>query len=104
MRIQWKLLLLISLVLVGTTSAVIWKSRALLVKDKLGSLADSSTKQLAPFKRLVKERLDEQKTRLVTFATSRASLGAGRARLPDGFDAVALMKFSPADGQWAQDW
>lgn len=102
MRIQVKLALLVFLVLTGTISAVIWKTRALLIQDKLGFIADSSMKQVAPLKRLAQERLDDQKSRLVKFAAGRASAGAGRLKLPGDYDAVALVQI--AHSQWTTNW
>lgn len=131
MRIQWKILALVFLVLIGTISAVLWKSRSIIVKDKLSFVADASMKQMAPFKRLVKERLDEQKSKLVRYAGSRVANAAvtvpngapsnniainNRARLPEGIDAVALVQLTstggssansvsnPAANQWAPLW
>lgn len=104
MRIQLKILILVSLCFVGTISAIVWKTRTLLVKDRISLIADSSMKQIAPFKRLVKERLDEKKSKLVQYASSRAGSGAAVAHIPDDFEAVALMQFSTATQQWAPVW
>ena len=105
MRIQMKLALLVFLVLTGAISAVVWKTRALLVQDKLGFIADSAMKQVAPLKRLTQERLDEQKGRLVKFAAGRASLGAGRMKAPVDYDAIALVQLtSNQPNQWSPTW
>jgi signal transduction histidine kinase len=104
MRIQAKLTLLVFLVLVGTISAVVWKTRALLVQDKIGFIADSSMKQIAPLKRLAQERLDEQKARMVKFATGRASLGAGRMKLPTGYESIALVQLQGTEQQFSPSW
>lgn len=103
MRIQTKQLLLVFLVLLATISAVVWKSRALLIKDKLNFIADSSMKQIAPLKRLVQQRLDEQKSKLVKFAAGRATHGSGAMRVPEGYDVAALVQLG-SDQQWSPAW
>lgn len=103
MGIQRKLMLLVFLVLLGTTSAVVWKTRGMLVKDKLQFVADSAMKQMAPLKRLVKVRLDEQRNNLVKFASGRAAVGAGKVKIPSAFDAVAMVQVSERT-QWQPLW
>jgi signal transduction histidine kinase len=67
-------------------------------------MADSSMKQIAPLKRLVQERLDEQKTKLVRYAAGRMSQGPqARARGVSGFDVIGLVQ-PTAGGQWAPQW
>jgi signal transduction histidine kinase len=103
LRIQWKIILLVALVIVGMLSAVVWKTRAVVVKDRLSFMADSAMKQVAPLKRLVQDRMEEEKSKLVKFAATRANMGAGRVRGFGGFEIIALVE--PQQGaQWTAAW
>lgn len=105
MRAQLKIVLLVAVVLVATLSAVVWKSQALILEDKLRFINDSSLKQIAPLKRLVSEKIDSNKSSLIRFATTREAQGAGHSSTFGSFDVVALMEPSqPAQGQWAPTW
>ena len=98
-----KVTLLVFVILVTVIAAIVWKTQALLIDDKVSFLTDSAMKQMAPLKRLVQERMNEDKSDLVRFATARAALGAGRARSFGEFDLIALV--TPTEnGQWTSKW
>jgi signal transduction histidine kinase len=103
MQIQWKVTLVVLLTLVGTVSAVIWKTQGLLLEDKTAFLNDSAIKQIAPMKRLVQERLDGEKEKLIRFAGSRATTGSARARLFGDFEVISLVQ-AGVGGQWTPAW
>jgi len=104
MRVQFKILLLVFLVLSGTLAAVIWKTRSLVLKDKLNFMADAAMKQMAPLKRLVSERLEEKRSQLVTFATLRFhDANAAAKRMPRDFDVIALAQRT-GGAEWAPVW
>lgn len=104
MRVQWKMILLVALVLTGTLTAVVWKTRELVHKDKLSFMADAAMKQMAPLKRLVSERLEDRRTQLVNFATLRfQSSAAAQKKMPADFDVIALVRAS-AGGEWTPVW
>lgn len=102
-KIQWKVTLLVALAIVGTVSAVVWKTRTLLVRDRLNFMADASMKEVAPLKRLVQDRMEDHKAKLVKFAATRATQGAGRVKNFSDYDVVALVQPSQ-DAQWAPAW
>lgn len=103
MRVQSKLVLLVLVLLVGALSAVIWKTQDLLVHDKLASTTDSFIKQLAPIRRLVQEKMDEEKTKLVRFASVRSKSSSSATKPFGDFEVVSLVK--PNDSrQWAPQW
>lgn len=94
-----KITVLVSLVVIGTVSAVAWKTRAMVLKDKLGFLADAAMKQTAPLKRLVDERLNEEKNKLTAIASSHGT----KAVKNGDFEIVSLVQNAPA-GQWTPMW
>ena len=104
MRAQIKVVLLVAVCLAVTLSAVIWKSQSLLLEDKVNFVNDSAMKQLAPLKRLVSEKLENDKNDLVRFATSREAAGPGHATSFGAFDAIALVEMSAANAQWTPTW
>lgn len=104
MRAQIKVVLLVAVALVVTLSAVLWKTQSLLVEDKLSFINDSAMKQLAPLKRLVSEKLDNEKDDLVRFATSREASGPGHATSFGVFDAIALVEVSASTGAFTPAW
>ena len=109
MQIQWKVILIVFLAIVGTTSAAVWKTRALVKEDKINSLTDSNIKQIAPLRKLVETKLEDEKETLIDFAsqavTSRAvdSRAKGNALSFGDFDIVSLVV--PNDsGSWTPSW
>lgn len=98
MRIQWKVTLVVLLVLVGTLSAVLWKTQGLVRDDKTSFVADAAEQQIKPLKRLIQERLDNDRERLISLVNSSAS--------PDNsggiFEAIALVESN--GGQWTPSW
>lgn len=106
MRAQLKVVLLVAVVLVAALSAVVWKTQGLLLEDKLRFINDSSLKQIAPLKRLVSEKIENGKTDLVRFATTREAQGAGHSSAFGNFDVVALLEPTPPNqtAQWSPTW
>ena len=103
MRVQFKVVLLVFLVLAGTLAAVIWKTRSLVFKDKLNFMADAAMKQMAPLKRLVSERLEEKRSELVKFATLRFhDANVAGKKMPRDFDVIALAQKNGSD--WTPVW
>lgn len=104
MRVQFKIVLLVFLVVTGTLAAVVWKTRSLVLKDKLNFMADAAMKQMAPLKRLVGERLEEKRTQLVNFATLRFhDINAAAKKMPRDFDVIALAQ-KTAGAEWTPVW
>lgn len=103
MRIQIKVVLLVLVVLVGTLSAIVWKIEDIVLDDKMASVTDASAKQIAPLRRLVQEKMGEEKERLVRFAAARTTLGTGNAKSFGHFDVVSLVHQSES-GQWSPAW
>ena len=102
---SWKMVVLVVLLIAGTLSAVIWKTRSFLIADKLAFLADSSVKQIAPLKLLVHDRLEQAKVSLVHSATAHANNDPKHphGKVDGEFDVVALLQPSEG-GQWAPAW
>ena len=103
MQIQWKVILLVLVVLVGTTSAVVWKTQALVLEDKIGFLTDSNIKQIAPLRKLVETKLGEEKETLVDFASARAGDQKLKASAFGDFDVVSLVQSNESQS-WAPTW
>ena len=103
MRIQWKFSLVVLAVLIATTAAIVWRTRAMLIEDKSQFIANASMNQILPVKRLVQERLESERAQLVAFAAKRIAIGAGRARGFGRFEIVSLVQPSEA-GQWTPTW
>jgi signal transduction histidine kinase len=104
---QWKIVSLVLLVSLGTISAVVWKTQNLILDDKLGFIAESSAKQLAPLKRLIQVELSEAKNFLVQFAVSRTTNQPARTRSFRDFDVVAMVQpaANPSEGgSWHPAW
>lgn len=104
MRAQIKVVLLVVAVVFVTVAALVWKTQNLLVEDQRSFVNDSAMKQLAPLKRLVADRLENEKNDLVRFATSREASGPGHATAFGAFDAIAFIEPSPTNGQWGPTW
>ncbi len=103
MRAQIKVVILVAGVVMVTLGAVIWKTQTLLIEDKMIFVNDSSVKQLAPLKRLVSDKLENQKNDLVRFASAREAQGAGHATSFGAFDAIALIE-PTQNAQWGPAW
>lgn len=102
MRIQWKVIILVLLVLIGALSAVVWKTQSLILEDKIDFITESNIKQMAPLRKLIDARLDDGKNRLVEFAARRAT-GAIKASQFGEFDVVSLVQPGES-GQWIPSW
>jgi len=109
MQIQWKVILVVFLAIVGITSAAVWKTRALVTEDKINSLTDSNIKQIAPLRKLVETKLEDEKETLIGFASQAVTLRAidsrakGNAFAFGDFDIVSLVV--PNDsGSWTPSW
>ena len=103
-RAPLKVVLLVAVILAVTLSAVLWKTKSVLLEDKTNFVNDSAMKQMAPLKRLVTEKLDNERNDLVRFATTREASGAGHATSFGVFDAIALVEMAQASAQWAPTW
>jgi signal transduction histidine kinase len=107
LTVQLKVTLLVFVVLVATLGGVIWKTQALLIEDKIDFITDSSMKQIAPLKRLVQQRVGDDKARLVRFAGVRMKEGPGRARGFGDFSVIAMIQPSARTGEkagWTPAW
>lgn len=82
---------------------IVFKTRDSLSRDRVELLADANAKQVAPLRRVVQQRLAQDRTRLIQFAGSRAVQGPGRVRFFGDFAMVALLMPS-AGGQWSLSW
>ena len=102
--IQWKVIAVVLVTAGAMLGAMIWKTEFLLDQDKTAFLMDSAVKQIAPLKRLVKQRLGEEKDVLLHFAGVRAGQsGSSRNASFGNFDVVSLIQ--PADGgSWTPSW
>jgi signal transduction histidine kinase len=102
-RNQIGAVVLVVVALALTVSAVIWKTQELVLDDKVSFLGDAMSKEISPLKRLVQEKILEDKSSLIRFATIRSSNGAGRARGFGAFDVIALLQ--PGDtSAWSPAW
>ena len=102
--IQWKVIALVLVTAATMLVAMIWKTESLLVQDKTAFIMDSAMKQIAPLKRLVQQRLRDEKESLIHFASVRVGQG-GSARNASfaGFDVVSLVQAGDG-GQWVPTW
>ena len=102
--IQWKVIAVVLVTAGAMLAAMIWKTEFLLNQDKTAFLMDSAVKQIAPLKRLVKQRLGEEKDVLLHFAGVRAGQnGSSRNATFGNFDVVSLVQ--PAEGgSWTPNW
>lgn len=82
---------------------IVFKTRDSLSRDRVELLADSNAKQVAPLRRVVQQRLAQDRTRLIQFAGSRALQGPGRVRFFGDFAMVAML-MPTAGGQWSLSW
>lgn len=82
---------------------IVFKTRDSLSRDRVELVADSNAKQVAPLRRVVQQRLAQDRTRLIQFAGSRAIQGPGRVRFFGDFAMVAML-VPAAGGQWSLSW
>ncbi|HRK06992.1 MAG TPA: ATP-binding protein [Pseudobdellovibrionaceae bacterium] len=82
---------------------IIWKTREVIEKDRSAFLADSTAKQVSPLRRVVQQRLAQDRARLAQFATARSSLGPGRARAFGDFAMIAMLQ-PGSSGTWTPLW
>lgn len=106
MQTQFKVVLLVACTVVGAVAAVIFKTSSLITADRSGFLAEVSSKQLAPVRRLVQAKLEMEKAALVQVALRREASGNARAAsqsLAEGFDVVSLV-FEEGSKGWQAKW
>lgn len=82
---------------------IVFKTRDSLQRDRVELLADANAKQVAPLRRVVQQRLAQDRTRLIQFAGSRAIQGPGRVRFFGDFAMVAML-VPTSGGQWSLSW
>lgn len=78
--IRMKMFLLVMSILIGATSAVIFKTRSIFFEDKFDFVKQLSSKLSASSAKLVSERLAEYQNKLATFVSTRESLKKIRSR------------------------
>lgn len=82
---------------------IVFKTRDSIQRDKVEFLADANQKQVAPLRRVIQLRLEQDKSRLIQFAATRSALGPGRSRVFGDFALVSLLTPGPG-GQWGLSW
>lgn len=82
---------------------IVFKTKDSLKNDRIELMADANAKQVAPLRRVVQGRLQQDRTRLIQFAATRSTLGPGRARAYGDFALVAMVIPSQG-GQWTVQW
>lgn len=82
---------------------IVFKTKDSLKNDRIELMADANAKQVAPLRRVVQGRLQQDRTRLIQFAATRSTLGPGRARAYGEFALVAMVTPSQS-GQWTVQW
>lgn len=82
---------------------IVFKTKDSLKNDRIELMADANAKQVAPLRRVVQGRLQQDRTRLIQFAATRSTLGPGRARAYGDFALVAMVVPSQG-GQWTVQW
>ena len=102
--IQWKILLLTVLIGAAILSAMLWKTNSLLTEDKIAFVNDAAMKQIAPLKRLVQQRLADEKSALISFAGTRLAVKTSVSGGNFGdFDVISLVQ-NVGTGQWTPGW
>lgn len=100
---QWKVVLIVLIALVGAISAVVWRTQELLYQDKMSSTTDSSTKELAPLRRLVQDRLEDRKDELIRLASQRIGQGPRPGKNFGDFELISLVQTND-NRQWNTAW
>lgn len=95
--------LIVSVSVAIAVGGIVFKTRESLSHDRVELLADANAKQVAPLRRVVQQRLAQDRTRLIQFAGSRAIQGPGRVRFFGDFAMVAML-VPTTGGQWALSW
>jgi signal transduction histidine kinase len=95
--------LIVSVSVAIAVGGIVFKTRESLSRDRVELLADSNAKQVAPLRRVVQQRLAQDRTRLIQFAGSRAIQGPGRVRFFGDFAMVAML-MPTTGGQWTLSW
>ncbi|MBN8540043.1 MAG: hypothetical protein J0L82_06615 [Deltaproteobacteria bacterium] len=95
--------LIVSVSVAIAVGGIVFKTRDSLSRDRVELLADSNAKQVAPLRRVVQQRLAQDRTRLIQFAGSRAIQGPGRVRFFGDFAMVAML-MPTTGGQWSLSW
>ncbi len=103
MQTQWKVVLLILLVVAGTLAALVWRTQNLILEDKLNFVNDAATKQIAPVRKLVQMRMDDVKDKLIQFTLQRESTGAPNPQLLNTFQVISLVT-SADNTTWNPLW
>jgi signal transduction histidine kinase len=108
MRVLTKEPLIVAALIVAASVAIavvgiIYKTKDSIQNDRIELMADANAKQVAPLRRVVQGRLQQDRTRLIQFATTRSTLGPGRARAFGDFALVAMVVPS-SGGQWTVQW
>ncbi len=110
--IRMKMFILVMIILVGATSAVIFKTRSIFFEDKFDFVKQLSSKLSASTAKLVSERMVEYQNKLAAFVSTRESLKKIRSKgnelneilfeqQPE-FLLVSLQ--SMKGGDWITDW
>jgi signal transduction histidine kinase len=95
--------LIVAVSVAVAVGGIVFKTKDALKNDRIELMADANAKQVAPLRRVVQGRLQQDRTRLVQFAATRSTLGPGRARAYGDFALVAMVLPS-AGGQWTVQW
>lgn len=95
--------LIVSVSVAIAVGGIVFKTRDSLSHDRVELLADSNAKQVAPLRRVVQQRLAQDRTRLIQFAGLRAIQGPGRVRFFGNFAMVAML-MPTTGGQWSLSW
>ena len=113
LSVQIKVLALVLVTAVAMFGAMLWKTESLLLQDKTAFITDSAMKQIAPLKRLVQKRLDDEKSALIQFAgirvgqnlsvPSNQQTNKAMNATFGNFDVISLMQLGE-NGQWGPSW
>jgi signal transduction histidine kinase len=107
--LQIKVIALVLVTSAAMFGGMLWKTESLLLQEKTALINDSAMKQIAPLKRLVQQRLTDEKNLLVEFAGIRVGQNAPgqnqRAMNANfgTFEVISLMQVGE-NGQWSPSW
>ncbi len=102
MRIQWKVVLLVGLLVASCVTIVSWKASSQIRDERTAQFTKTSEVQLAPVRRLVQAKLDLAKEQLLQFTRRKESGNVNISAFGD-FDMVSL-SFESAPGNWEPKW